>query len=381
MVTPLSVGVDRRTVPRVTVVTDILTPYAVAVFSELASLCRLTVIFCARAGSRGLAWEFPGGLPFRHCVLSGTTIGRRSADAADIYPDPRLLFAVARTHPDAIVSGAFSVPSLYAAIYARLTRKPLLIQSDGTHASERRIDGAQRALRRLFARVSDGAIANSRPAAQRFVELGWAPERVYLAPHSTNVIGFHEVAQRRTYEAHGTLSVLCVSRLIPRKGIDRVIAAAGTARTLGIDISLTVAGTGAAEADLRRAATNARVPVTWLGFVPHAELPQVYADADAFAYPTSEDPFGIAVLEAAAAGLPLVVSPHAGATADFVRHDVNGLVADPDDADALGDALVALALDERLRRRLGQAAYVSTAGRTPAATARGYLDAVRGVLT
>jgi glycosyltransferase involved in cell wall biosynthesis len=374
------VEVERRTVPRVTVVTDIVTPYAVAVFTELASLCRLTVIFCARAGSRGLAWEFPDGLPFRHRVLSGATIGRRSADSADIYPDPRLLFAVADTRPDAIVSGAFSVPSLYAAIYSRITRKPLLIQSDGTHASERQIDAVQRTLRRLFARVSSGAIANSLPAAQRFVELGWSPHRVYLAPHSTDVAGFHDVGKRRDYRTSGTLSVLSVSRLIPRKGIDRLIAAAATARVLGADVSLTIAGTGSDEQMLRSAAADAGVPVNWLGFVPHSKLPQVFADADVFAYPTSEDPFGIAVLEAAAAGLPLVVSPHAGATADFVRHDVNGFVVDPDGREALADALVALAHDEGLRRRLGRAAYASTAERTPAATARGYFDAVQAVL-
>jgi glycosyltransferase involved in cell wall biosynthesis len=374
------VEVDHRTVPRVTVVTDIVTPYAVAVFTELASLCRLTVIFCARAGSRGLAWEFPDGLPFRHRVLAGATIGRRSADAADIYPDPRLLFAVAGTRPDAVVSGAFSVPSLYAAVYARLTRKPLLIQSDGTRASERQIDIAQRALRRVFARVSSGAIANSLPAARRFVELGWSPQRVYLAPHSTDVAGFHDIGASRSYEANGALSVLCVSRLIPRKGIDRLIAAAATARVLGADVSLTIAGTGSEEPVLRRAAAEAGVPARWLGFVPHADLPQVFAAADAFAYPTSEDPFGIAVLEAAAAGLPLVVSPHAGATADFVRHDVNGLVADPADRRAFADALVSLAHDEGRRSRLGRAAYASTAGRTPAATARGYFDAVQAVL-
>ena len=360
--------------------TDIVTPYAVAVFSELAELCPLTVLFCARAGSRGLAWEFPAGLSFRHRVLSGATIGRRTADAADIYPDPRILAAVARTRPDAIVTGAFSVPSLFAAMYAKAARKPLLIQSDGTHDSERRIDTSQRALRRFFARVSAGAIANSKPAAARFVELGWPADRVFLAPHSTDVAGFQAVARSRDYSANGTLSVLCVSRLIPRKGIDRLVDAAATARLLDANVSLTIAGTGTEEQALRRAAADADVPVEWLGFVPHEELPDVFAEADAFAYPTSGDPFGIAVLEAAASGLPIVVSPHAGATADFVQHDVNGLVVDPDDRAGLPDALVALATDEALRRRLGQAAHRSTANRTPAATARGYFDAVQAVL-
>ncbi len=366
--------------PRVTFVTDIVTPYATAVFTALSELCRLSVIFCSRAGSRGLAWEHRDDLPFNHRVLSGVTVGRRTPDAADIYPDPRILLAVARSRPDAIISGGFSLPSVYAAAYARVAGRPHLIHSDGTHASESRIGAGQRALRRFFARVSDGAIANSTPAARRFVELGWPSERVHLAPHSTNIEGFHDVGRRRSYEARASLAFLCVTRLIPRKGIDRLIRATARARAAGAGISLVIAGTGSEGRALRRQGEEERVPIEWLGLVEHADLPHVYARADAFVFPTLMDPFGIALLEAAAAGLPLVASERAGATSDFVRDGINGLVVDPDDVDMLAGGLVRLASDDRLRRRLGEAAFATTADRTPEATARGYLAAVGSAL-
>ena len=76
----------------------------------------------------------------------------------------------------------------------------------------------------------------------------------------------------------------------------------------------------------------------------------------------------------------MVVSPHAGATADFVRDRVNGLVVDPSDPDMLAAALLWMASDDQLRRRLGEAAFASTADRTPAATAHGYLAAVDAAL-
>jgi glycosyltransferase involved in cell wall biosynthesis len=366
--------------PRVTFVTDIVTPYAAAVFSSLSEVCRLTVIFCSRAGSRGLAWEFPSELPFTHRVLDGATVGRRTPDASDIYPDPRIFTAIARSRPDAIISGGFSLPSVYAAAYARLAGKALLIHSDGTHTSESRIGIGQRALRRFFARASDGAIANSAPAARRFVELGWAPERVYLAPHSTNIAGFQDVGRRRSYEAKAPLSVLCVTRLIPRKGVDQLLRAAARARADGASISLVVAGTGPEENALRSQAEDLDVPVEWLGLVEHDDLPRVFADADVFVFPTLMDPFGIALLEAAAAGLPLIASPHAGATSDFVRDGVNGLVVDPSEPDMLAAALLRLASDDQLRRRLGEAAFAATADRTPATTAHGYLAAVDATL-
>lgn len=230
--------------PRVTFVTDIVTPYAVAVFSALAERCRLTAIFCSRSGSRGLGWQFPDELPFRHRILTGLTVGRRTPDAADIHPDPRILTAIAASRPDAVISGGFSAPSLYAAAYARFTGTRHLIHSDGTHDSERGIGTAQRLLRRFFARVSDGAVGNSVPAARRFVELGWSPDRVHLAPHSTDIAAFHDVGRRRSYDAAPPLRLLCVTRLIPRKGVDRLIDASARARAAGADLELVVAGTG-----------------------------------------------------------------------------------------------------------------------------------------
>jgi glycosyltransferase involved in cell wall biosynthesis len=356
-------------------VTDIITPYAIAVFSALATMCDLTVLFCARSGSRGLEWTNER-LPFEHRVVSGITLKRRSPNATDFYPDPRIVWSLARSRPDAIISGAFSFPSLYAAMYASLTRRPLLIHSDGTAFSERGIGVGQRLLRTFFARVSQGAVGNSTPAARRFVELGWPAERVYLAPHSTRIAALHDVARARRYRRGAQLVVLCVTRLIPRKGVDRLISAASSARQAGADVALVVAGDGPEAPALRRRATDAHVPVEWLGLVQPADLPSVYASADAFAFPTLDDPFGIALLEAAAAGLPLVASPHGGATHELVRDGVNGIVADPADVDSWTSALIRLAGDAALRERLGAAAFSSTIERTPEATARGYLAAV-----
>jgi glycosyltransferase involved in cell wall biosynthesis len=366
--------------PRVTFLTDIVTPYTAAVFRALSEVCRLTVIYCARTGSRGLGWTFPERLPFHHHVLNSATVGRRTPDASDIYADPRILTTLARSRPDVTISGGFSVPSLYAAAYARWTSTRLLIHSDGTHDSEQRIGAAQRLLRRFFAHVADGAVANSVPAAERFLELGWRADRVFLAPHSTKVDGFHAVAERREYDDRTPVSVLSVTRLIRRKGVDRLIRSAAAARGRGADLRLLVAGTGPDAGTLRHQADDAGVPVEWLGLVEHDELPEVYAQADVFAFPTLMDPFGIALLEAAAAGLPLIASPHAGATHDFVRDGVNGIVVDPCSIDALGDAVYTLATDHELRRRLGENAYASTSDRTPEHTARCYLAAAEAAL-
>lgn len=363
---------------RVTFLTDIPTPYMVAVLGALAQRCDLTVLFCSRSGTRALAWEL-SELPFRHRVIDGLTVRRTDRDAVDLYLSPRIFAALARSRPQAIVSGGFSFPSLYAAAYARLSSAGLVIHSDGTAGSEAAIGRGQRLTRRILARSSQAAAGNSKLAVARFVELGWSAERVFSAPHSTNVGPFHAVAGARRYGDDAQLSVLHVGRLIPRKGIDRLIAAAALAREQGADVRLVVVGSGSEERALRAQAEQLAVPVEWHGFVDQAGLPPYYAAADAFAFPTLDDPFGIVLLEAAASGLPLVASPRGGATGDLVREGESGFVVEPDDREAFARALVALSADPALRERMGRAAYLATRDRTPAVTAEAYLRAAVAV--
>ncbi len=359
---------------RLTFLTDIPTPYMVAVLGALSEQCDLTALFCSQSGTRAMAWDLPAP-PFRHRVIGGLTLRRRSPDATDFYLSPRIPIALARTRPDVIISGGFSFPSLYAAAYARTTRTGLVIHSDGTARSEAGIGRGQRLTRRILARASHAAAGNSQQAVARFVELGWEPGRVLPAPHATNVAPFHAVARARTYRQGEQLSVLSVGRLIPRKGIDRLLLAAHAARQAGADVRLVLVGSGPEEAALRAQAERLEVPVAWHGFVDQDGLPPHYAAADAFAFPTREDPFGIVLLEAAASGLPLIASPHGGATGDFVRAGESGFVVDPDDVEGAAQALVALARDPALRERMGRAAHELTGDRTPQATAERYLQA------
>jgi glycosyltransferase involved in cell wall biosynthesis len=364
--------------PRVTFVTDIITPYAVAVHRELARRVNLTVLFCSASGTRGLDWRFDE-LPFRHRVIEGLTIRRSHPDATDFYLSPRILWAIGRSRPDVVITGGFSFPSVYAALYCALRGIPLLIHSDGTSASELGLGRLQQGARRVLVPRATGAVANSEPAAERFAELGFGPERIFRALHSTEVAPLHEVARGRAYGEAGRMRVLATGRFIARKGFDRLIRAYAVARRQRPGISLTLVGSGPEDERLRSLAAELETDVAFPGFADQRELPRYYAEADAYAFPTLDDPFGIVVLEAAAAGLPILGSPHGGATGDLVVDRVTGLVRDPDDLEGMAGALVALADDPELRRELGQAAYARTLDRTPDATADGYARAVHAV--
>ena len=376
------VTVNRRgrdpTPVRIVFLTDIVTPYMAAALDSLAAMAQLSVVFCSHTGTRGMDWRLD--LPFRHEVVEGLTIRRRTPDATDFYLSPRIFVALQRARPQAIISGGFSFPSLYAALYSAIRRVPLLIQSDGTAASEAQLGPHNDVARRVLRRMAWGAVANSQPAADRFAELGFADDRIFLAPHATRLEPLWEVARERRIPGDGSLRILFVGRLIPRKGCDWLLRACAEARTGGLGMEVTVVGTGPEEVKLRMLAEDLAVPVRWRGFVDQPGLAEVYADADVFAFPTLDDPFGIVVLEAAAAGLPLIASPRGGATADLVHDGVNGYVVEPTDTKAMSSALARLATDPTLRSRMGNAAHEATRSRTPAASASGYLRAVQAAL-
>jgi len=367
---------------KVAFVTDIVTPYMVAVLGALAERVDLTALFCAQTGTRGAGWSFEEPFPFRHRVLSGPALHRRTPDAADLYPNPRILAALLRSRPDVVISGAFSFPSLSGALYGRLAGGGLIIHSDGTSHSERVLGRAHLLARRVLLHEAAACVANSEPAAERFIELGAPPTVVFRAPHTTNIAPFHAVARARRPPTEGApVTVLHVGRLIPRKGVDRLVRAIAVASPK-IALRLVVVGAGPEETRLRDLAAQLDVAdsVEFRGFVDQPGLPAVYAEADVFAFPTLDDPFGIVLLEAMAAGLPVVASPFGGATPDLVEDGRNGFVADPGDTPAWANALVTLARDPDLRGRLGARAHDATRDRTPANAADGYTAAVRAAL-
>jgi glycosyltransferase involved in cell wall biosynthesis len=366
--------------PRVAFVTDIPTPYMTAVMAALAERVDLVAIFSSAEGTRGLGWEL-GDLPFRHEIIGGL-MRRRPVHTGgiDLHLSPRVLSALFRHAPDAVISGAFSIPSVYAAAYCAVRNVPLIIHSDGTQHSEEPMSRLQRASRTMLVPLADAAAANSKPAAERFRQLGFAPDRVRLVPHSTNLQPFLEASEGRDHGRPGELRVLATGRLISRKGLDHLLRAYAIARAERDGITLRIVGSGLAEPELRRLAHELGVNVDLDGFVDQLHLPAAYAEAQAYVFPTLRDPFGIVVLEAAASGLPIVASPHGGATLDLIEDGRTGLVRDPLDHAGLAAALVRLADDPDLRRRLGDAARDEARDRTPDATAAGYVEAVSEAL-
>lgn len=155
----------------------------------------------------------------------------------------------------------------------------------------------------------------------------------------------------------GPLRVVCVGRLIERKGQHHLIAAIRRLKDLGLDVRAALVGTGDSEAAYRKQAQELQVSdrVEFVGYVAREEIPAAYAAAHVFALPSFNEGMSVALLEAMACGLAPVVT-RTGGTAELVDEGTNGLVFDWGDVTALTRHLAALARDRELARRMGAAA-------------------------
>ncbi len=154
----------------------------------------------------------------------------------------------------------------------------------------------------------------------------------------------------------GPLQVICVARLIERKGQHYLIEAVKRLSGLGIDVRLSLVGEGDSQLEYETLARKLGVErqVRFVGYVPRERIPACFASAHVFVLPSYSEGMSIAALEAMAAGLPVVLT-RTGGTDDLVAEGVNGFTFDWADIDALVANLRHLATDRALARRMGAA--------------------------
>jgi len=168
---------------------------------------------------------------------------------------------------------------------------------------------------------------------------------------------------RVRYGLMGRPVIVCVSRLVPRKGQDKLIEALPEIRRRVPDAALLLVGRGKHHDDLLSLAQRHGVAehVVLTGGVPSDELPAHYAAGDVFAMPCRTrragmdvEGLGIVFLEASAVGLPVLAGDSGGAP-DAVIAGETGFVVDGRNVAAITARLVQLLQDAELRRHMGQA--------------------------
>ena len=208
-------------------------------------------------------------------------------------------------------------------------------------------------LRPVWNRV-DFRIAVSQ-AARWSVGSRMGSERFEIVPNGANVEHFEDAPPAALPAGR---KLLFVGRLEPRKGFRYAVGAFAELADGFPDVQLVVVGDGPQRALLRRLEPRTRERIHMLGAVTQAALPTFHAASDIFLAPaTGRESFGIVLVEAMAAGLPVVASNLPGYN-EVVRPNREALLVPPRNANALAQATASLLDNPGLAARLGQAGRV-----------------------
>jgi glycosyltransferase involved in cell wall biosynthesis len=302
--------------------------------------------------AQGLGWL---GRLFRDAGFATETFSLRGP--IDWSCAQELAAMLRRRRVDVVHSHEFTM-AVYGAAAARLARCSHVITMHGNQMMMRR--WRRRAALRMAFRFSDAVVAVSSDTKHTLDErLGLGSTVVRVIPNGVAVPrGDRDHVRAELGIRPGQLLVLASGSLVERKGHAVLIRALASLGTLAW--RLAIAGQGREREALVELSEELGVSdrVHILGF--RDDMPDVLAAADIFAMPSLWEGLPLALLEAMAAGKPIVASATSGIP-EAVTPELDGLLTAPGDVEALAAALQRVLGDAALRERLGSAAAARVA--------------------
>jgi glycosyltransferase involved in cell wall biosynthesis len=267
----------------------------------------------------------------------------------------KLLRLVWRLKPAVIVSGAAEISFL--ALLARRFFPPqtkILVRQNGTVSAALEMGGVPWFTRIMYRRLyprADRIICQTRAMAEDMVrELGVSGEKVVVLANPVDLMGIRaamaSAAKTGATRTGTTLwsgkgpHLLAVGRLSHEKGYDLLIEALAMVRAQFPDAELAIAGAGQEEAELRRLCGELKLENA-VKFAGRVERPYDYfAGATLFVLSSRYEGMPNALVEAAAAGLPLVATPASGGVVDLLSGRPGAWLAKEISAEGLAEALI-----------------------------------------
>jgi glycosyltransferase involved in cell wall biosynthesis len=259
---------------------------------------------------------------------------------------------------------------IYGLLLARLARCALLIHA---HTSLSREEASGFGTLRL--RQADAVVGVSHFTADTYKRLAQLPDERVFAVHNAvdsrifsperALAGRHAMRSELGLPADAVV-IGCIARLMRWKGQDTLLDAFAALQDTFPTARLVLAGRSADGApdgldgdyrdylERRIAALGLQDQVLLPGFLPQPRMPDFFGALDVVAHPATDEPFGLAVVEAMASGRP-VVAGRGGGILEIIQDGVEGILVPPDNAASIADALRAVLGDDSRASALAEA--------------------------
>jgi glycosyltransferase involved in cell wall biosynthesis len=322
-----------------------------AAAARLGERVRLTGIETARA-SAAYAWAPSApGAGYRQLTLVPDRPLEAVGEAERLR---RLLAALAAVRADTVVLCNYDRPHVWAAAaWLRARGRRVLLMADAKADDRPRTAWREGAKRPWLAPYQGALVAGARSRAY-VTGLGLPAGRVMEGYDTLSVTRLRRLAGAPPAPGglpHDRRGFVAVARFLPRKNLDLALAAYARYCALSAEAGvpargLTLVGDGPERPALEaRAAQQRLAGVTFPGFLQAEGVARALAGALALLVPAESEPWGLAVNEAVALGVPVLAAPEVGAVDDLVRDGVSGAVLPARDTEAWARAMLRLAAE------------------------------------
>ena len=293
-----------------------------------------------------VVWDIPLLQGYDYTFLENISTDKGSHHFNGII-NPDIISTVQAYQPDAVLVYGWSFSSHLKLMRAFKGRVPVLFRGDSTLLDE--AGGFSRLKRRLFLRwvyrYIDYALYVGKNNADYFLKAGLKKRQLVFGPHAIDNDRFacdDDQCLQQASSFRNQLGIpgdhavfLFAGKFEPKKAPDLLLTAFIEA-AMGDSVHLVLAGNGQMEDELKAMSSGNR-SVHFLGFQNQAMMPALYRMADIFVLPSRGpgETWGLAVNEAMACGLPVVVSDKCGCAPDLVKEGLNGYIFRSMDKDAL----------------------------------------------
>lgn len=387
---------------RVLLVTNIPNPYRIPLFNELNRQLErqgihLKVLFGA-LGYRRRKWKLDmSQCRFDYDVLSSRSFEVRGDAEKTIFTYGGLLRHLRTYRPDVVIVAGFSLATVQLWLYSWFRPLHYIIWSGSvqgvwTNRSGKRTPRSliRTLQRKVMVSRAAGFIAYGSSARAYLIELGVPPEAISIGINTVDTQFFAGETQRlrkQSFNEHisenGKAHLTCIGDLSARKGGPKMLQAVKQAARQRTDFVLDLIGDGKdrpwLEAFVRENGLSEYV--RFHGYQQREELPAYLAQSHCLLYPTNYDIWGLAVVEAMAAGLPVIASANAGVTHDLVRDDITGFAVDFADTNCLAERICWVLDHPEEAAAMGKcgSAFIAEHA-TIAKSAGGFVEAILNVL-
>jgi len=299
--------------------------------------------------------------------------------------------ALERDQPDVVAAVGYSRPeSMAISRWATRHRRPSILMSESQSIDHPRVWWKE-AVKRNRVRRFASALVGGPPHRDYLVDLGMPRDRVVLGYNAVDNARYADQARKAREDAAGRRGLpdrhyfLAVSRFAREKNLVRLVEAFARYRSAASEKhawDLVLCGGGPCAEEIEAAIQNLGV-AQWVhrpGFLQADSLARWYAFASAFVHPSLMEPWGLVANEAAACGLPLLISNRAGCGPTLVCEEeahATGRRFNPSDVEEMSQCLAWMAtLDDTERLAMGQRAEDLVTQWGPERFAQGTLDTI-----